>query len=111
MQNLSSYWRDWVATQTRQHLRGSEPPLRAELFGVEQLAQHARALAAKHRVTTQRGGNRLLPRLDANEQMLRAFNRATLAVDPRRRITPAAEWLLDNYHLIEEQVQLARRHL
>ena len=43
--------------------------------------------------------------------MLRDFNRATLAVDQSRRITPAAEWLLDNFYLIEEQIQLARRHL
>ena len=27
------------------------------------------------------------------------------------RITPAAEWLIDNYHLVEEQVRTARRHL
>jgi hypothetical protein len=32
-------------------------------------------------------------------------------VDQSRRITPAAEWLLDNFYLIEEQIQLARRHL
>jgi len=25
--------------------------------------------------------------------------------------TPAAEWLLDNFYLIEDQIQLARRHL
>src|SRR6185295_18957055 len=28
-----------------------------------------------------------------------------------RRVTPAAEWLLDNFYLIEEQIQMARRHL
>jgi cyclic beta-1,2-glucan synthetase len=32
-------------------------------------------------------------------------------VNPSRRITPAAEWLLDNFYLIEEQIQMARRHL
>ena len=32
-------------------------------------------------------------------------------MDPGRRITPAAEWLLDNFYLIEEQIQMARRHL
>ena len=57
------------------------------------------------------GTNRLLARLDQNEDILRTFNRATLAVNPSRRITPAAEWLLDNFYLIEEQIQMARRHL
>jgi cyclic beta-1,2-glucan synthetase len=91
--------------------RAGEPPLRAELFSVEQLSRHAQALAAGHRIVTQRGSSPLLSRLDENEQGLRAFNRATLAVNPSRRITPAAEWLLDNFYLIEEQIQMARRHL
>ncbi|MGD1030764.1 MAG: glucoamylase family protein [Opitutaceae bacterium] len=91
--------------------RASEPPLRAELFSVEQLGRHARVLAADHGIAPRRCSNRLLARLDDNEQRLREFNRATLAVDPSRRITPAAEWLLDNFYLIEEQIQMARRHL
>ena len=85
--------------------------MRAELFSVEQLARHAKALAENHQVVTRRGSNRLLARLGQNEDILRAFNRATLAVNPSRRITPAAEWLLDNFYLIEEQIQMARRHL
>ena len=74
------------------HSRAVELPLRAELFSVEQLARHAEALAANHQVVTGRGGNRLLARLEHNEEVLRAFNRATLAVtsDPahhsRRRM-------------------------
>jgi len=27
-----------------------------------------------------------------------------------RRVTPAGEWLLDNFYLIEEQIRTARRH-
>src|SRR6202042_2381556 len=27
-----------------------------------------------------------------------------------RRITPAGEWLLDNFYLIEEQIRTAKRH-
>ena len=100
-----------LASHRPQSARVSEPPLRAELFGVEQLARHAEALAAKHQIATARGPNRLLARLDHNEEILRAFNRATLAVDKSRRVTPAAEWLLDNFYLIEEQIQMARRHL
>ena len=109
MQTLSSRWQDWIAGRARP--RASEPPLRAELFSVEQLGRHARVLAADHRIVAQESSNRLLARLGENEQRLRVFNRATLAVDPSRRITPAAEWLLDNFYLIEEQIQMARRHL
>ncbi|MEP7071179.1 MAG: glucoamylase family protein [Verrucomicrobiota bacterium] len=91
--------------------KSPEQPLRAELFGVEQLARHARTIAAQHQLVEGRAPARLIARLDGNEKTLRAFNRATLAVDLSRRVTPAAEWLLDNFYLIEEQIQLVRRHL
>ena len=89
----------------------NEPPLRGEVFSIEQLANHAKALAENHPVVTRRGANRLLARLGENEQVLKAYNRATQAVDQTRRVTHAAEWLLDNFYLIEEQIQMARRHL
>ena len=88
-----------------------KPPLLDKLFSVEQLARHAQALAASHQVFAVQGPNRLLARLGQNEDILRAFDRLTLAAHPNRRITPAAEWLLDNFYLIEEQLQMARRHL
>ena len=91
--------------------RARDLPLRAELFGIEQLARHAQLIAAQHTIVAGRASARLLTRLDQNEKVLRAFNRATLAVDQSRLVTPAAEWLLDNFYLIEEQIQLARRHL
>jgi hypothetical protein len=91
--------------------RASDPPLRAELFSVDQLARHARTLSVDHRVTIGQGRNLLLERLGENERIIGNFNRATFAVDHSRHITPAAEWLLDNYYLIEEQIQMAKRHL
>ena len=81
------------------------------LFSVEQLTEHARSLAVEHRAEILPGANGLLGRLDENERLLRAYNRASYTVDQARRITPAAEWILDNFYLIEEQIQMARRHL
>jgi len=109
MPTLPLRFQNWMAGQS--HPRASEPPLRAGLFSAEQLARHAQALATQHQIVTRRGGNRLLARLDENERILRNFNRATLAVGQSRSVTPAAEWLLDNFYLIEEQIQMARRHL
>src|SRR4029077_6329795 len=91
--------------------RARELPLRAELFGIEQLGRHAQFIAAQHKLVAGRTSARLLTRLDQNEKVLRAFNRATLAVDQSRGVTPAAECLLNNFYLIEEQIQLAHRHL
>lgn len=111
MQTLPLLVQNWMTGHPRSRPDTSEPPLRAELFSVEQLARHAKALAASHQVFTRQGSNWLLARLGQNEDILRAFNRATIAVNTARRVTPAAEWLLDNFYLIEEQIQLARRHL
>ncbi len=102
---------NWMARLGRPRTGANEPPLRADLFSVQQLARHAKSLAANHQVVTRQGSNNLLARLGQNEDILRTFNRATLGVKPGRRITPAAEWLLDNFYLIEEQIQMARRHL
>ncbi len=87
--------------------------MRAELFSVRQLEQHARMLAGLHEVgPAGRQKDRLLPRLAANEDVLaEAYSSITEALKGGRGITPAAEWLLDNYHLIEEQIRTARRHL
>ena len=111
MQTLPSRLQNWMSDLARARPSTSEPPLRAELFSVEQLARHAKTLAANHQVVMRQDSNGLLARLGHNEDILREFNRATIAVDPGRRITPAAEWLLDNFYLIEEQIQMARRHL
>jgi len=92
-----------------------EQPLRAELFSVSQLEEHAKALAGWHDVgdaAHRREPDQLLPRLRANEKLLReAYEVVADAVKRGRRITPAAEWFLDNYHLVEEQIRTARRHL
>ncbi len=109
MQIRSLRWQNWMNRRPRS--RVSEAPLRAELFSVEQLARHAQALATTHRVGPKQGPNQLLDRLTKNEEVLRSFNRATIAANSSRRITPAAEWLLDNFYLLEEQIQIARRHL
>ena len=100
-----------VTKYVQSHAVPDEAPLRAEVFSLEQLVHHAKSLAENHPVVTHRGSNRLLARLGENEQILRAYNRATQAVDQTRRVTHAAEWLLDNFYLIEEQIQMARRHL
>ena len=87
------------------------PPLRAELFGADQMEQHGKTLAAAHRLSAQRAPDRLLARLAENENvLLQACKLLTAAVTAKRRISPAGEWLLDNFYLIEEQIRTARRH-
>jgi cyclic beta-1,2-glucan synthetase len=91
----------------------SDELVRAELFSSERLEQHAASLAAAQQVTQRRSARRsLVARLKDNESALLAAYRAIgAAVGEGRSITPAAEWLLDNYHLVEEQIQEIRADL
>src|SRR5258706_9222781 len=89
-----------------------EPPLRSELFSADQMEQHGKALAASHMLGAKRPRDLLLTRLVANEGvLLKACDLLTAAIRENRPATPAGEWLLDNFPLIEEQIRTARRHL
>ena len=90
-----------------------EEPIRAEIFGMERLQQHAESLAAAQRATAEpsRGLN-LLARVDDNARvLLAAYRDIAETVRERREITPAAEWLLDNFHIVDEQIRDIRDHL
>ena len=89
-----------------------EQPLRAELFSVEQLERHAKAIAASHPLAPGRARDKLLPRLEENQRVLiETYDLVSAAADQNRRIEPAAEWLLDNFYLVEEQIRAIRRLL
>jgi cyclic beta-1,2-glucan synthetase len=84
-----------------------QPPIRSELFGQQRFAQHGRSLGATHRAAraAARDAN-FFPRLRNNIRTLREAHRyigeqAQTGYD----ISPAAEWLLDNFHLIEAQLK------
>jgi cyclic beta-1,2-glucan synthetase len=84
-----------------------EAPIRAELFSVERLEQHAESLAAAQVVTADsRPSRHLIPRVLDNGRVLVEFYRTiTRAMQQEPAITPAAEWLVDNFHIVEEQVR------
>lgn len=89
-----------------------EAPLRAALYSADQMAQHGKGLAAAHRLAAGTVTDRLLGRLAANENTLvDVCRQLTSVATEKRRITPAGEWLLDNFYLIEEQIRTAKRHL
>lgn len=89
----------------------THPPLRGAVFAIEQMELHAKALAATHVLGHRTRGDRLLARLADSERVIaRCHDLVSTAHAAGRRLTPAAEWLLDNHYLIEEQVYLTRRH-
>jgi cyclic beta-1,2-glucan synthetase len=90
-----------------------EEPIRAELFGIERFEQHAESLAVAQQVTDQPGkGRPLLPRVQNNGRVLReAYRLIAAAIREERAITPAAEWLVDNFHVVDEQLREIRDDL
>ena len=88
-------------------------PVREELFGVERLEQHAESLAAAQPVTKRPPAVLSLhARLKDNAAVLLSAYRATAAeLESGRGVVPASEWLLDNYHLVEEQIREIRDDL
>ncbi|KAF3997781.1 GH36-type glycosyl hydrolase domain-containing protein [Glaciimonas immobilis] len=76
------------------------------------MEQHGKLLATDHKINPEPSPDQLLPRLADNERVL--MHASTLLIESvkvNRQITPAAEWLLDNFYLIEEQIRTAKRHL
>src|SRR2546425_189266 len=91
---------------------GDEPPLRSELFSVDQMKEHGKTLAGSHKLNKEGAANPLLARLSENEDVLiSVYGVLTEVAKAERRIAPASEWFLDNFYLIEEQIRTAKRHL
>jgi len=83
-------------------LNGTEP-IRGELLSVERLEQLAETIA-RHRVSPSHSPRApLLPRTrDNGRVLLRCYRTLAAVVNEERATTPAAEWLVDNFHIVEE---------
>ena len=91
----------------------SGKPVREELFSAERLEQHARSLAVAQTVTPRPArGHPLSRRLAANSAvLLHAYRMTAQSAEAGRAITPAAEWLVDNYYLVEREIREIRAAL
>ena len=84
------------------------------MLGLEQLEERARALAARFVVSRDpaRGAIDLLGRLLDDAGALRqAYSLCAGDVHQGEAVAPAAEWLLDNFHLVEGEITEVRRNL
>lgn len=89
-----------------------ERPLRAELFNADQMEQHGKTLALSHTLAQKNLPNILLARLADNERtLISSYQKLANITHKKHRMTPAGEWLLDNFYLIEEQIRITKHHL
>ena len=110
---MFSGWKSRFAdTRLRDDDGADDLPLRAELYSALQMAAHGKTLAATHQLSQRGGPDRLLSRLAKNADVITATCQdLTAGIKAGRQVTPASEWLLDNFYLIEEQIRTAKRHL
>ncbi|MFH1156869.1 MAG: glucoamylase family protein [Pseudomonadota bacterium] len=91
---------------------GDETPLRSELFSSSHMEEHGKTLAGMHTLSKKHFPERLLARLAGNEGVLLDVRDHLIGdVKENHGIAPAGEWLLDNFYLIQEQIQAAKRLL
>ncbi len=78
----------------------------------DQLTAYAREIAMTDVIERRAGPEVMVDRLERNEKILiSSFRLVESAAKARKRVVPAAIWLLDNFYLIEENIRTARRHL
>jgi cyclic beta-1,2-glucan synthetase len=97
----------------RASVGADEEPIRGELYSIERLEQFATFLASEHQVSKEpERGRLLLPRLEENgRRLIAAYRALAKAISNERTISPAAEWLVDNFHIVEEQLREIREDL
>ena len=105
LQTLSPYARKILTANSG----GPEPLIRAELFGTQRFEEHGRSLAQAQTVRSRKSwgdGLSFFPRVQDNIAALRqAYDYIATISQSGQYVTPAAEWLLDNFHLVEAQLQ------
>ncbi len=109
---MSEFFGSLSATFGKASGYADEQPVRAEIFSVERLEQYAHTLAAEHKTVLKKGRAQLLPRLEDNgRKLVAAYRTLVEAIRNGRAISPAAEWLVDNFHIVEEQLREIREDL
>ncbi len=90
-----------------------EVPWRAEVLSREALGDLAHGLAEQHRGTFGTSGStNLLSNYRSNRETLRrVYHRLAEAAHSGEALTAGAEWLLDNYHIVERHAAAIKKYL
>tara|TARA_B110001454_G_scaffold219197_1_gene251435 strand:- start:24390 stop:33101 length:8712 start_codon:yes stop_codon:yes gene_type:complete len=84
-----------------------ENAIRGELYSVERLEEYASYLAGELKVSGDPSVFQpLLPRMRENgKRLVEAYRSLTESMQRKESIPPAAEWLTDNFHIVEDQLR------
>jgi cyclic beta-1,2-glucan synthetase len=90
-----------------------EGTIREELFSVERLEQYAVFLADEFKIGQKRkSGYPLLTKLKNNgKKLLESYLNLVNVLNHKLYVSPAAEWFVDNFYIIDEQIKSIQRDL
>ncbi|MGH7307369.1 MAG: GH36-type glycosyl hydrolase domain-containing protein [Candidatus Rokuibacteriota bacterium] len=81
----------------------SPDPIRGELLSPERLEELASSIAGQRTLDEGETGRPLAPRLrESGRVLLRCYRAIAAVIREEGAIAPAAEWLVDNFHVVEE---------
>jgi len=84
-----------------------EDSIKGEIYSVERLEEYAAYLAEELKVSDNpKITQPLLPRMrDNGKKLLATYRALSVAIHKKESLPPAAEWLTDNFHIVEEQLR------
>lgn len=105
--NMRSFFQNNISTLSYQN----EELLRSELYSTDQMEKLGKMLASSHKLYTKKTKDHLLKRLADNETVLNSVRKLlTDGIKKKYQISPAGEWLIDNFYLIEENIRSLKIH-
>ena len=91
---------------------GIQEPIRADLFSPERLEEHAEAIAGHRVLPRGKTGRRLSPRVrDSGRVLLQCYREIAAVIRDEGATTPAAEWFVDNFHVVDAVGRQVREDL
>ncbi|MBN8538095.1 MAG: hypothetical protein J0M15_13660 [Deltaproteobacteria bacterium] len=85
----------------------NEDLIHEEIFSVERLEQYAIHLANELQTTkVPQRGRSLFPKLkESKRKLLQVYSLTAQTIKDKQVVSPAAEWFVDNYYIIEDQLR------
>jgi cyclic beta-1,2-glucan synthetase len=90
----------------------SDEPIRRELLSAERLEQYAGSIAPQPTLPPDTAGRWLAPRVrDNGRVLLQCYRILAEVIREESATTPAAEWFVDNFHIVDDALREIREDL
>ncbi len=106
-------YEDFLRILRRSTTHLNEDPIREELFSVERLEHYAAYLAGELKISAKpKRGRSLSPAIrKSGRKLLDAYLALADAIRSKQPVSPAAEWFVDNFHIVEDQLREIKEDL